>query len=58
MVTTWPEPYSIENTSDDKKQSFYFPFTEEGRIEALKCLNEQYYKNKKEWDKVNEESLL
>ena len=52
MVTIWPEPHSFENTPDEKKQSFYFPFTEEGRQQVLKCINEQYFSNKAIWDEA------
>ena len=51
MVTVWPEPFSYTVTSDDQKQSFYFPFTEQGRLEAIQCLNDQYWSRKSDWDK-------
>ena len=50
LVSVWPEPYSYEKTPDEKKQSFSFPFTDEGRLMAVKCLNRQYFIRKPEWD--------
>ncbi len=52
MVTVWPEPLSYEKTPEDKKKNFYFPFTEQGRLDAIACLNEQYRSGKEDWDKI------
>ncbi|MCR4744527.1 MAG: hypothetical protein K5894_04775 [Lachnospiraceae bacterium] len=52
MVTVWPEPLSYEKAPEDIKKNFYFPFTEQGRLDAIACLNEQYQSAKDDWDKV------
>lgn len=51
MVTVWPEPNSYTTTADELKKSFFFPFTEQGREDAIRCLNEQYWSRKSDWDK-------
>ena len=38
-VATWPEPYSYENTEDDRIRRNVFPFTEEGYTALLEHLN-------------------
>ncbi|MFI3208366.1 MAG: GNAT family acetyltransferase [Eubacteriales bacterium] len=39
---TWPEPFCIEVTPDEKKVKKIFSFTEEGYDEAIQWLNNQY----------------
>ena len=50
MATVWPEPFSYENTDDEKKLTKEFPFSEEGKLAAVDWLNEQYESRKEEWD--------
>lgn len=38
---TWPEPFSFENTSDDKKTSALFDFSETGLCDAAHWINSQ-----------------
>lgn len=40
-VTIWRGPYNYDKTRQ-KKTTVQFPFTEEGRIEAVQWLNERY----------------
>ena len=42
MATVWPEPFSYENTDDEKKLTKEFSFSEEGKLAAVDWLNEQY----------------
>lgn len=41
MATIWPEPFSYNNTEDSKKESKEFPYTTEGKEEAVAWLNEK-----------------
>ena len=45
-VITWPEPYSFDNTDDALKEAEYFPFTEDGRSQVVKYLNDKIDKSK------------
>ena len=38
----WPEPFCFEVTSDEKKGSKQFDFSEEGLCEAIDWLNENH----------------
>ena len=51
-VIIWPEPYSFENTSDDKKTTATFPFDMDGKEQMIAWLNEQYENRYEEWEKV------
>ena len=46
----WPEPYCFEVTPEEKKTEAVFPFTEEGRIQAIDWMKEQYDSRREEWD--------
>ena len=46
----WPEPFSYENTDDEKKLTKEFPFSEDGKLAAVDWFNEQYESRKEEWD--------
>ena len=46
----WPEPYCFEATPEEKKTTAEFPFTEEGRIQAIDWMKEQYDSRREEWD--------
>lgn len=50
-VTIWPEPFSFENTPDEKKESKEFSFDEVGKRQLTEWLNEQYRKDPKRWKK-------
>lgn len=38
-VTAWPEPYGFDATPEEEKICEYFPFTEEGIVNAVGWLN-------------------
>ena len=40
-VTIWPEPFSFENTPDDKKTSRLFDFSEDGLVNCAEWINEE-----------------
>lgn len=50
MATVWPEPFSYENTDDEKKLTKEFSFSEDGKLAAVDWFNEQYESRKEEWD--------
>jgi hypothetical protein len=41
-VCVWPEPFAEAFTEEEKKSYNTFPFTEEGKEEAVKWINEQH----------------
>lgn len=45
-VTFWPGPYCYDATDESRKTSAVFPFTEEGKQQAVDYLNEQWELNK------------
>ena len=45
----WPGPYIFSNTPDEKKVSARFPFSDEGRHQAVDWLNDLYESRKDEW---------
>lgn len=45
----WKEPYSYEATPDERKTVCRFPLTEDGRLEAIEWLEQQYEERKEEW---------
>lgn len=49
LVNAWPGPYTFANTSDEKKIATTFPFTIEGKQQAVDWLNETYTAHQSEW---------
>jgi len=45
-ATVWPGPYNFSTTPDDQKISATFPFTEEGRQQAVDWMNEQAFQKR------------
>lgn len=41
-ITHWPEPFCIEKTLQEKKESCEFTFSQEGYEEGLDWLNKKY----------------
>lgn len=41
-AAVYPEPYCYEATPDEKKTKMIFPFSEEGREQAVDWINQQY----------------
>lgn len=50
IATVWPEPFSYDNTSDDKKQSEHFPYSEEGLNAIVEWLNRIREEQKETWE--------
>lgn len=44
----WPGPYGFDATPEEEKQSSLFPFSPEGKQQAVDWMNEQW-KSKKDW---------
>lgn len=44
----WPGPYNFDTTPEDEKSMHIFPFTEEGKQQAVDWMNEQW-KSRKSW---------
>lgn len=42
VVSAWRGPYNYETTPDDQKQFMQFPFTNNGKNQAVDWLNLQY----------------
>ncbi|ADL03605.1 hypothetical protein [Lacrimispora saccharolytica] len=51
-AVVYPEPYCYEATPEEKKIRAAFPFTEEGRIQVLNWINQQYEENQRVWEKT------
>ena len=48
-VTIWPEPYGINKTPEEEKQSVDVPLSTQGVEQAADWLNEQYESQKERW---------
>lgn len=48
-VTVWPEPWSLEHTSDGKKTTKEFAGDQQGLDEAATWLNEMYHTQSDRW---------
>ena len=51
MTYVWPGPYIFDVTPDEKKTSAKFPFTDEGKNQAVDWINQQYTSRMDEWPK-------
>ena len=51
-VTFYPEPYCLEKTPEDKRESALFPLTEEGLDQSVEWLNVKYEERKPYWEEV------
>lgn len=45
LVTVWPEPYGYDATPEEEKSRAEFSFDEEGILQGVAWLNEQYKEN-------------
>lgn len=52
VVKIWPEPYGYEFVKEEDVISANFPYTKEGKTEAIAWLNEQYQQQKSRWTKL------
>lgn len=50
-VYVWPGPYTFANTAPEKIMKNTFPFTMEGKQQAVDWLNETYTVHQDEWPK-------
>lgn len=48
-VCIWRGPLSYEKTPEDGIEKIYFPFTEEGRVAAIDCVNAKYEEKPDYW---------
>ena len=51
----WPGPYIFDFTPPEKKVDRIFPFTDEGRRQAVDWINEVYESRKEEWPRYKTE---
>lgn len=49
-VTVWPEPFNFFATPENKKQSAYFAFGEDGILEAVAWMNDRLQQDKEKWE--------
>ena len=49
LVYIWPGPYNFASTEDNLKTSATFPFTPDGKQQAVDWMNEQWTARKDEW---------
>lgn len=49
-VTVYPEPYCYEATPEEQKTKEVFPFSEEGREQAVEWINQQYEEKMEIWE--------
>ena len=50
-VWVWPGPYIFDLTDDALKIESTYPFSDEGKQQAVDWINEQFEKNAKLWPK-------
>ena len=50
-VWVWPGPYIFDLTADERKFDATFPFTEEGKQQAVDWINAQFEEHKSLWPK-------
>lgn len=50
-VWIWPGPYIFTETEDSLKQDITFPFSEEGKKQAVDWINQQYENPDNNWPK-------
>jgi hypothetical protein len=53
LVAIWPEPFCFEKTEESKKQYSEFSLTQDGLLEAITWLNDQYEAQIDIWTSVN-----
>ncbi|MDD6212954.1 MAG: GNAT family acetyltransferase [Clostridiales bacterium] len=51
-AAVWPEPFCYEKTPEESIFRKTFPFTEEGRIQAIDWMREEYDGKREIWDHV------
>ena len=56
-VFIYPEPWSFEQTPDEKKQSASFPLSDEGMDSAIAWLFERYEAQKETWENAKKNCM-
>ena len=51
-VWIWPGPYIFDLTPDDRKTEKTFPFSNDGKKEAVDWINKQYEARMSEWPRL------
>lgn len=51
-VWVYPEPFSFDATPKEQKRTAQFPFTEEGRCQAVDWINQKYEEELSVWEKA------
>ena len=51
-VTVWPEPFNYFKTPEEKKQTAYFSFDEDGVVDAVGWMNDRLFEGKKLCDEA------
>jgi len=57
LVTIWPEPYNFETTKEEEKETARFPFSEEGREEVTRWLNQKQEEEQERWQEALRQKL-
>ena len=52
QAVVWPEPKALAHTPEELLEEKAFPWSEEGRTEAIDWLNERYESRRQLWDSV------
>ena len=52
QAIVWPQPYAFACSPKESHITADFPFTKEGRIEAINWLNQMYDEHREIWDKA------
>ena len=53
-AAVWPWPWCLEKTDPEKVVSARFPLTEEGIHQAEDWVSQQYWQDRRTWDKIRE----
>lgn len=51
-ASVWPGPFSYGNTDPEKITVSEFPYSAEGREQAIDWMTEQYESRRREWDSI------
>ncbi|MCR5627976.1 MAG: hypothetical protein K6F99_11690 [Lachnospiraceae bacterium] len=56
-LSVWEEPFSYDKADEKSIEDYYFEFTEDGRKEAVKKINELYTGNIERWKDAEENGI-
>ena len=57
IAIIWPEPFCFEITPEEEKNRTEFPFTLEGKTQAIQWLIEQFREQRNKWLEAKKKSL-